>query len=242
MKPAFPSRGMEPVFGAELAQAEKGKLAAQLRARPHEYVAQEQIALSNAPVWDNGHLNSRSVVLRAYVLNTGNGWTAIPGGLVRVAEAEGSVVSMQRGGHSKDAWVLWDGPVDTFSLLRPRNEPVELRREFAGCAEQRGRQCFLAGTICRACRKHGSDRALDDLSRAAGRTRRSWGAWSACTAALESRHSKLPKPKDRRPTSLEFEQELISMLPIPSGRTAWPPPWQRYLVSAAMFASGCRPT
>ena len=84
--------------------------------------------MSTAPVWDNGCLNSRSVVLRTYVLNTGNGWTAIPGGLVRVAEAEGSVVSMQRGGHSKDAWVLWDGPVDTFSMLRPRNEPVELRR------------------------------------------------------------------------------------------------------------------
>ena len=70
---------MEPVFGAKLEQAEKGKLAARLQAQPHEYVAQEQIALSNAPVWGNGHLYSRSVVLRAYVLNTGNGWTAIPG-------------------------------------------------------------------------------------------------------------------------------------------------------------------
>ena len=54
MKPAFPSRGMEPVFGAELPNAEKGKFAEQLRARPHEYVAQEQVALSTAPVWDNG--------------------------------------------------------------------------------------------------------------------------------------------------------------------------------------------
>src|SRR5277367_3142579 len=72
VKPAFPSRGMEPVFGAELAQAEKGRLVDQLRGRPHEYVAQEQVALSTAPVWDDGQLNSRSVVLRAYVLNTGN--------------------------------------------------------------------------------------------------------------------------------------------------------------------------
>ena len=56
VKPAFPSRGMEPVFGAELPQTEKSKFADQLRARPHEYVAQEQIALSTAPVWDNGCL------------------------------------------------------------------------------------------------------------------------------------------------------------------------------------------
>src|SRR5450755_2502385 len=93
VKPAFPSRAMEPVFGAELLSAEKGKFAQQLRARPHEYVAQEQVALSTAPVWDNGCLNSRSVVLRTYALNTGSGWIAIPGGLVRVAEAQGSVVS-----------------------------------------------------------------------------------------------------------------------------------------------------
>ena len=44
----------------------------------------------------------------------------MPGGLVRVAGADGPVVSMQRGGRSKDAWVLWDEPVDTFSMLRPR--------------------------------------------------------------------------------------------------------------------------
>src|SRR5277367_4798901 len=56
VKPAFPSRGIEPVFGAELEPVAKGKLADQLRARPHEYVAQEQVALSTAPVWENGHL------------------------------------------------------------------------------------------------------------------------------------------------------------------------------------------
>src|SRR6202171_682907 len=128
VKPAFPSRGMEPVFGAELSQTEKRKFIEQLKAQPHEYVAQEQVAISTTPVWDNGHLNSRSVVLRTYVLNTGNGWVAIPGGMVSGGEAAGQVVSMQRGGHSKDAWVLWDGPIDTFSMLHPRNEPVELRR------------------------------------------------------------------------------------------------------------------
>jgi uncharacterized circularly permuted ATP-grasp superfamily protein/uncharacterized alpha-E superfamily protein len=128
IKPAFPARGMEPVFGSELPPAERAKLIARLRERPHEYVAQEQVALSTAPVWENRRLSSRSVVLRTYVLNTGNEWLAFPGGLVRVAEAHGSVVSMQRGGHSKDAWVLWDSPVDTFSMLRPRDEPVQLRR------------------------------------------------------------------------------------------------------------------
>ena len=128
VKPAFPSRGMEPVFGAELSQQKREEFIARMRAFPHEYVAQEQVALSTAPVWENERLNSRSMVLRTYVLNTPDGWQVIPGGLVRVAEADGSVVSMQRGGHSKDAWVLSEKAVKPFSMLRSPTEPLELRK------------------------------------------------------------------------------------------------------------------
>src|SRR5580698_3095688 len=145
VKPAFPLLGMEPIFGADLAKTEKQKIGDQLRARPYEYVAQEQVALSTAPVWDHGRLFSRSLVLRTYVLNTGNGWVAMPGGLVRVAGADGQVVSMQRGGRSKDAWVLWDSPVDTFSMLRPRNQPVELQRESPGVPSSVADNVFWLG-------------------------------------------------------------------------------------------------
>jgi uncharacterized circularly permuted ATP-grasp superfamily protein len=198
VKSAFPSRGAEPVFGAELDQSEKGKFAQKLRTHPHEYVAQEQVVLSNAPVWDNGHFHSRSVVLRAYVLNTGNGWTAIPGGLVRVAESEGSVVSMQRGGHSKDAWVLWDSPVDTFSLLRPRNEPVVLRRELSGVPSSLADNVFWLGRYVE--RAESTARIARCM---ASRVRRANEAELACLirlhSCLESRQSKLPKTKSRRP-------------------------------------------
>ena len=78
IKPAFPSQPMEPVFGVTLAREGKQKLAQQLRANPLNYVAQEQVALSTAPVWENGGLMPRSVVLRTYVLNTPNGWLAMP--------------------------------------------------------------------------------------------------------------------------------------------------------------------
>jgi hypothetical protein len=214
VKPAFPSRGMEPVFGAELNQAERAKFAEKLRTRPHEYVAQEQVALSSAPVWDNGHLHSRSVVLRAYVLNTGTGWTAIPGGLVRVAETEGSVVSMQRGGHSKDAWVLWDSPVDKFSLLRPRNEPVELRRELPGVPSSVADNVFWLGRYVERAEHTSSDRALHDFPCAA-RQRGGAVCLIRLHSCLESRHSKLPKAKGKRPTALEFEKELTSIVTDP---------------------------
>ena len=211
VKPAFPSRGMEPVFGAELEHGEKGKLAEKLRARPHEYVAQEQIALSNAPVWDSGGLHSRNVVLRAYVLNTGSGWTAIPGGLVRVAEEEGSVVSMQRGGHSKDAWVLSDSPVDTFSMLHPRNEPVALRRDSPGVPSSVADNVFWLGRYVE--RAEYTARIVRTMT---SRVRRANQAELGCLlrlhSCLESKQSKLPKKKRRRPTALELEQELISVI------------------------------
>jgi uncharacterized circularly permuted ATP-grasp superfamily protein/uncharacterized alpha-E superfamily protein len=211
VKPAFPSRGMEPVFGANLEPAEKGKLTERLRANPHDYVAQEAVNLSTAPVWDNGLLHSRAVVLRTYVLNTGNGWTAIPGGLVRVAGEEGSVVSMQRGGHSKDAWVLWDSPVDTFSMLHPRNQPVPLRRESAGVPSSVADRVFWLGRYVE--RAENTARIVRSM---VSRVRRADEFELACLirlhGCLRSRHSKLPKTRRGRVTPLKFEQELISVI------------------------------
>ncbi len=222
VKPAFPSRGMEPVFGAEIPATEKRKFADQMRARPYEYVAQEQVTLSTAPVWENGHLDSRSVVLRAYVLNTGNGWIAIPGGLVRVAEGEdsadgagrGPVVSMQRGGHSKDAWVLWDSPVDTFSMLRPRGEPIDLNRVQRAVPSSVADNVFWLGRYV--------ERA-ENIARIArtmiSRVRRADMPELSCLlrlhGCLESRYSRLPKARSRAMNAIGLEKELISLLADP---------------------------
>jgi uncharacterized circularly permuted ATP-grasp superfamily protein/uncharacterized alpha-E superfamily protein len=209
VKPAFPSMGMEPVFGSELPQAERVKFIERLQANPHHYVAQEQIALSTAPVWESGHLISRSVVLRTYVLNTGNGWVVIPGGLVRVAETAGSVVSMQRGGHSKDIWILSESPVDTFSMLRPRHEPLELRpiprvvpSSVADNTFWLGRYVERAENIARILRS-----MIPGVRRAAEPELVSLVRLHGC---LGSRYSKLPKRKV--PEFPILEKELLSML------------------------------
>lgn len=210
VKPAFPSRGMEPVFGAELAQAEKSRFVEQLRSRPYEYVAQEQVALSTAPVWEDGHLHSRSIVLRAYALNAGTEWIVMPGGLVRVAEAQGSVVSMQRGGHSKEAWILWDAPVDTFSMLRPRNQPVELRRGSADLPSRVADNLFWLGRYAERCES--ITRLLRTLIvRVRQATESELGCLIRLHSCLGTRHHKLPRKK-RRPTATELEQEIISMM------------------------------
>jgi uncharacterized circularly permuted ATP-grasp superfamily protein/uncharacterized alpha-E superfamily protein len=209
VKPAFPQRGMEPIFGADLAKAETREISDRLRARPYDYVAQEQVALSTAPVWDHGHLSSRSLILRTYVLNTGNGWIAMPGGLVRVAGADGPVVSMQKGGHSKDAWVLWDAPVDTFSMLRPRHQPVELSRGSADLPSRSADNLFWLGRYAE--RSEGIARLLRCLMT---RVRRASGPELACLFRLHtcfySQHVTLPE--DRIATARDLEDELIGLM------------------------------
>jgi uncharacterized circularly permuted ATP-grasp superfamily protein/uncharacterized alpha-E superfamily protein len=129
IKPAFPANGSDPIFGARLSGIERDALVARMRAQPHEFVAQEQVALSTAPVWDGAALSPRHVVVRTFLVATESGYSAMPSGLTRVAASRDSlVVSMQRGGGSKDTWVLAEGPVGTMSLLRPAGQPVELSR------------------------------------------------------------------------------------------------------------------
>ena len=106
IKPAFPSRGMEPVFGAGIAHAEKAKLAAQLRlVGPTTMLrAGADLALHRAGVGERAHglpLRRARAHMRAEYRQRMD--RAARRSLTRVAEDCGSVVSMQRGGHSKDA-------------------------------------------------------------------------------------------------------------------------------------------
>ncbi len=212
VKPAFPSRGMEPLFGADLALAEKLKLIEQLKAKPEQFVAQEQVALSTLPVWEGDRISSRSLVLRAYALNTGDGWLAMPGGLVRVAGPESPVVSMQQGGHSKDAWILSNAPVDGFSMLRPRNQPAEIRRVGADVPSRVADNLFWMGRYaeraeCMArllrCSLHhvrlANESELECLMQ--------------LHACFDSHYSTIPKILPV--TSLQLENELISLMTDP---------------------------
>ncbi|CAH0288632.1 molybdopterin oxidoreductase [Pseudomonas mediterranea] len=109
IKPAFPSQSFKPVFGRDLSEEQRAGLAARIQARPYAYVAQELAQLSQAPVWqaEDGLLQPRAIGMRVYAVSGEDDYRVLPGGLTRVAaEADAEVVSMQRGGASKDTWVL----------------------------------------------------------------------------------------------------------------------------------------
>jgi uncharacterized circularly permuted ATP-grasp superfamily protein/uncharacterized alpha-E superfamily protein len=129
IKPAMPGMRLEPIFGGEQTHEQKARLAETIRVRPGAYVGQERVMLTTTPVLAGDHLEPRHVVVRTYLAAHGDSYAVMPGGLTRVsALADTMVVSMQRGGGSKDTWVLSEGPVSTFSLLRPDGQPVELTR------------------------------------------------------------------------------------------------------------------
>jgi len=79
---------------------------------PYRFVAQERINFSTAPNFTNGKLAPRNVVARAFCIASKEDYSVMPGGLVRVApDGETVRVSNQRGGTSKDFWILGDEPI-----------------------------------------------------------------------------------------------------------------------------------
>lgn len=77
--------------------------------KPYKFVAQEKISFSTAPDFQNAALEPRKVICRTFAVANKEGYNIMPGGLVRVAsERENLFVSNNRGGTSKDFWIISD--------------------------------------------------------------------------------------------------------------------------------------
>ncbi|MBJ7471062.1 MAG: circularly permuted type 2 ATP-grasp protein [Solirubrobacteraceae bacterium] len=107
-KPRDGHGGHGVVIGPAASQAELDALRADVRRSPAGWIAQNVVALSTHPTVIAGALAPRHVDLRPFALATGpREWRLLPGGLTRVALAEGEmVVNSSRGGGGKDTWVL----------------------------------------------------------------------------------------------------------------------------------------
>lgn len=219
IKPAFPSLGVNPVFGGKLATEDRSKLLARLNSQPQHFAGQELLNISSVPVWGENGLAPRRVVLRVYLAAVGDSWIVMPGGLARVSPTRDTpVVSMQSGGGSKDTWVLSSKPVRNFTLLSPDNLPVKLNRGGASDLPSRaadhlfwlGRYAERAEHLCRVLRSI--------LVRITGETSAlgtsGWESWIKLHGTLESPYSRLLKddPQGRLDQTREFEQEIFSLI------------------------------
>lgn len=148
VRPAFGSgRAVEPTGG--LSDEERENLRRRIAFRPHGFVAQERIHLSTAPGWEKSRLAAHPVAVRVYLIASGGSYRAMPGGLTRVApDPGGRFLSMQRGGTSKDTWVLANGPVEEISLLQSGGHGVELRRVGNNLPSRLADNYFWLGRYC----------------------------------------------------------------------------------------------
>lgn len=127
--PTFPNQHFPVMRGAGLNRRERAVLIERLRTQPQAYVAQEMLTVSKAPVWLPDGLpgySSRAMILRVYAVACGDDYVVMPGGLARIAADEyANTVSMQRGGGSKDTWVIGASPAaanPTPPAVPPRAE------------------------------------------------------------------------------------------------------------------------
>lgn len=127
IKSTFPNQHFGPVFGCDLDDKGRDAMVRRLRNQPHAYVAQAQLSLSVAPMWradGSAGFASRPMGMRVYAVATADGYKVMPGGLARIAADERAhIVSMQRGGGSKDVWVLGTEDVDVEAPA-PNVQPI----------------------------------------------------------------------------------------------------------------------
>lgn len=129
IRPAFRTHGRLPDMEKPLGEEEREALKRHIEFDPDLFVAQETVKYSTAPSLEKDSLVARPVGLRIFAIATESGYRLLPGGLTRVSpEAGGRFISMQRGGTSKDTWIVSETPVEEFTLLRGTRQFVELRR------------------------------------------------------------------------------------------------------------------
>ncbi len=160
IKPLERSAHEPAVFGADLSTTQRAALRKRVAARPQRYVAQEWVHVSQAPVLEASRepgrgeqMSSRSVGLRVFAVATPNGYHVLPGGLTRVAgDGRSRVIAMQRGGRSKDTWVLSDAPVNaSFSLLSRTVKPEDLVASRANVPSRAAENLFWFGRYGERC-------------------------------------------------------------------------------------------
>ena len=187
--------------------------------RPYNFAGQELLHLSTAPVWLESRLEPRRVVLRVFMAAVGDSWVVMPGGLARVSPSlDSPVVSMQRGGGSKDTWVLSDIPVDKLTLQRSRDLPVALIRGGPSDLPSRAADnLFWLGRYAERC-EHLARVLRCILVRLTGESAVSgsaeWNSLIKLHGYLESENSRMAEddPQGHLDLLRDFEQEILSLI------------------------------
>ena len=92
-------------------------------------MAREAVVPSQVPVWTEGGLAMRPLLMRLFVCASEDGFTVLPGGLAMTAvDVETLLSGVPERLASKDVWVLSDEPVEPFSMMSGLHSVGDFRR------------------------------------------------------------------------------------------------------------------
>ncbi|MEI1280015.1 circularly permuted type 2 ATP-grasp protein [Leptospira venezuelensis] len=148
IKPAIRSPLDTSVFLSTLNEKEMLELKTRVATRPERYVAQEILPGSTSPIFsgDSEELLIGKSVLRTFTCLSENGYTCMPGGLVRVSpKADELIITNQRGAISKDLWILASEEKKEFSLLPGQIGRMPIKRKGSGIPSRVADNMFWMG-------------------------------------------------------------------------------------------------
>lgn len=155
IKPSFPQLRQFPVFGKDLKGNTRAAFIKKMRAHPQNFVAQDLVHLSQAPIWKSNSplsLTASAIGLRVYACATPNGYVVMPGGLTRVATGPDSrVLAMQRGGGSKDTWILANDKAETLNSSSRTKNNKELIRDDIHLSSRVAENLYWFGRYAERC-------------------------------------------------------------------------------------------
>jgi len=158
IKPSFSQSPQFAVFGQDLSGDARSAFIGKLRANPNDYIAQELVRLSQGPVWTDKALGgmpglqARAIGLRVFACATPNGYVVMPGGLTRVATGpDARVLTIQKGGASKDTWIQARAAVEPHRLQKHSIKGQDLVREDTNLSSRMAENLLWFGRHAERC-------------------------------------------------------------------------------------------
>ncbi len=118
IKPIHPLPGLPEMIPGQLSESQLSACRERILANPHLYVGQEPANLATVPTFVTDRIEHRPFILNTFLTAKDQSYVAMPGGLTRINENEGSLLTSKEGGYSKDTWVLTTEPAKQVNLWR----------------------------------------------------------------------------------------------------------------------------
>lgn len=135
---------IEIYFGNKLNESQLLQLKEKIEKTPQYYVGQEIIDFSTTASFSKGKVEPRNTVIRAFSYLQNEEYNVLQGGLVRVSPSKDSlVVSNQKGGASKDLWIL--GKDEEFNSNNIFKNRVFIDSRLENISTKRAENLFWMG-------------------------------------------------------------------------------------------------